>query len=222
MDNEMIEKLKDQHVTSYKKSILENIKNNTNALIDEDIMALLRKPPLDSMDAIRVKFLDIAKKNSLILETEILDKNLEKYRKNVIKCCSLIKKIRNDILNEIVESFESVDVKDVIKINKKDFTPINKQIKKIIKERLSTSFEKIILKNIDKNFIDKIDSERKEKFISEISKFNKDIYQKQLISNLDIKILVRDTTLINSTKEQSERYLFTIKNSRLLKDEIKK
>ena len=41
---------------------------------------------------------------------------------------------------------------------------------------------------------------------------------KQLLENIDIKILVKDTTLINSSKEQAERYLFTINNSRLFDD----
>ena len=222
MENEMIEKIKTQHVTSYKKSVLEIIKNNTNVLIDEDIMALLRKPPLDSMDVIKVKFLDMAKKNDLILETEQLDKVIERYRKNVIKACSIIKKIRIDSLSEIVDSFNPIDEKDTIKINKKDFTLINKQIKKIIKDRLVTSFEKCILKDISKVFVGGLVDDKKEKMISEISKFNKEIYQKQLIGNLDIKVLVKDTTLINATKEQTERYLFTISNSRLLNKELEK
>ena len=58
--------------------------------------------------------------------------------------------------------------------------------------------------------------------ISDISKFNKEIYQKQLISNIDNKILVKDTTLINATREQTERYLFTINNSRLLNKDLEK
>lgn len=218
MKNEMVDKIKKQHITSYKSAILEIIKNNTNSLIDEDIMALFRKPPLDSMDVIKVKFLDTAKKNNIILNDEILSKNIDLYRKNIIKCCSVIKKIRNEELSNIVSSFEPKDLKDVIKLNKKDFTSINKQVKKIIKDRLSMSFEKYIIKNIDKVFVDKVDDSIISKFIIDISKYNKDIYQKQLLSNLDIKILVKDNTLINSTKEQTERYIFTVNNSRLLND----
>ena len=51
-----------------------------------------------------------------------------------------------------------------------------------------------------------------------MTKYLKKNYLSQLLENIDIKILVKDTTLINSTKEQSERYLFTLNNSRLLKD----
>ena len=39
-----------------------------------------------------------------------------------------------------------------------------------------------------------------------------------MLENIDIKILVKDTTLINGAKEQAERYLFTLNNSRLLND----
>ena len=38
------------------------------------------------------------------------------------------------------------------------------------------------------------------------------------MDSFDIKFLVKDTTLMNSVKEQGDRYLFTLKNSRLLND----
>ena len=57
-----IEKIKTEHVENYKKALIETINNNTNALFDEDIASLLKTPPLDSMDVIKSKFLDLAKK----------------------------------------------------------------------------------------------------------------------------------------------------------------
>jgi hypothetical protein len=39
---------------------------------------------------------------------------------------------------------------------------------------------------------------------------------------VDIKILVKDTTLINGVKEQSERYIFTLENSRLYDTDLEK
>ena len=65
--NETIEELKKNHIKNYKNALIENVKNNTNVLVDEDIMSLLKKPPLDSMDVIKSKFLDLAKKNKIIL-----------------------------------------------------------------------------------------------------------------------------------------------------------
>ena len=41
----------------------------------------------------------------------------------------------------------------------------------------------------------------------------------QLLENIDFKILVKDTILINSFKEQSDRYLFTLENSRIFEIE---
>ena len=54
--------------------------------------------------------------------------------------------------------------------------------------------------------------------MDDISKYVKGNYQKQLMENFDIKILVKDTTLINGTKEQGERYLFTLNHSHLFQD----
>ena len=42
--------------------MLEIVNNNTNSLIDNDIIFFDKKPPLDSMDQIKTKFLALAKK----------------------------------------------------------------------------------------------------------------------------------------------------------------
>ena len=68
MDEEMKLEFKKQHIETYKNAVRENILNNTNVLVDEDIMSLLKKPPLDSMDFIKSKFLDLAKKMGAIIE----------------------------------------------------------------------------------------------------------------------------------------------------------
>ena len=220
MDEETIKKLKEQHIENYRKAIIENIKNNTNVLVEEDLMSLFRKPPLDSMDFIKTKFLDLAKKNKIVLDTEKLDKILDNYRNMIIKCCGEIKDRRITELSENVEKTVFSKVSDVIKINKKDFTSINKDIKKTIKSQLVLAFDEKILKNIDSVFADDIDSAKKEKIINEITKYVKGTYQKQLLESVDIKVLVKDTTLINGAKEQAERYLFTLNNSRLFNDDL--
>lgn len=220
MEDETIKKLKEQHIDNYRNAILENIKNNTNVLVDEDIMSLTRKPPLDSMDLIKSKFLDLAKKNKIILDIGELDKILDDYRKCVNRCLSKIKDIRLKELSDKVTKIKFEKSNDTIKINKKDFTGVNKQIKKLIKDQLKDSFEKKIVKNIDSVFVKDTTDEVKTKITSEITKYVNGSYQKQLLENVDIKILVKDTTLINGTKEQAERYLFTLNNSRLLNDNL--
>lgn len=212
------EDLKKQHEDTYRKAILDNIKNNTDVLVDQDIVSLLKKPPLDSMDLIRTKFLDLAKKNKIVLNTEELGVLLENYREYVLGCCDEIKKIRVVALTSVVEKEKLNKSHDTIKINKSDFIKINKKIKKLLKEKLIDGSRVYIIDKIDKVFKDDVDSEVKTKIIEDISKFIDGRYQKQIMESVDIKILVKDTTLMNGTKEQGERYLFTLDHSRLLNE----
>ena len=206
-----------QHIEGYKKSIIDIINNNTEILIDGDIKPLFKKPPLDSMDLIKSKILDLSKSNKCIIDIDKLSTILDNYRKMLSDCCDEIGKIRKVTLIKIVEDTKIINQKDIIKINKKDFTDINKKIRTIIKKELQNSYEKTIVREIDSLF-KKIDTEEaKDKVISGITKYLKGIYQKQILESMDIKILVKDTTLINGVKEQTERYLFTINNSRLFK-----
>ena len=217
MKNKSKKEILEQHITSYKNAIIEIIKNNTNSLVDDDIMSLIRKPPLDSMDLIQSKFLSMAKKNKIVLNSEELSKILNNYRHEIISLSDNLKKIRVD---ELVKKVNSSKLKDneILKINKKDFTGINKEIKKLIKGKVNDTTQKEILDKVELLFSKDTNSDIKDKIKKEITKYLKKQYLSQLIENIDIKILVKDTTLINSTKEQSERYLFTLNNSRLLKD----
>ncbi len=216
--NDTLEKFKKDHVNNYKNALIENVKNNTNVLVDEDIMSLLKKPPLDSMDVIKCKFLDLAKKNKIVLNTENLNEMMDKYRQDLVKVCRILKKIRIDGLNSKIVEFKLNNYSDVIKFTKKDFIDINKEIKKTIKDYVKKYCEDNILNKIDCVFLDDTDKEKKEKIIADITKFVNGIYQRQLLENVDFKVLVKDTILINGTKEQNERYLFTLNNSRIFND----
>lgn len=219
MDEEMKLEFKKQHIETYKNAVRENILNNTNVLVDEDIMSLLKKPPLDSMDFIKSKFLDLAKKNKIVLNTEELSKILDNYRKYLLKSLPDIKKLRVDSLSEIIGKVDFSKDSDVIKVKRGDFNNINKDIKKSINTYLSDGLDKQILKNIKNVFKDDVEEVAKNKIVTDITKYIKGAYHKQLIENLDMKILVKDTTLINTVKETTDRYLFTLSNSRLLNDD---
>jgi len=208
-----LEKLMQQHVENYKKAVLEIVNNNTNSLIDNDIIFLIKKPPLDSMDQIKTKFLALAKKEKIILDTNNLDKMICNFRKDVIHKIETIKKIRIDEITTIINSININEENQVIKITKKELSSINKIIKKNVKQIIDESVQKNILDNICNIFT----NDKKQKISKEIFKFldKRGIYQKQLLENIDFKILVKDTTLINGLKEQAERYVFTKNNSRL-------
>lgn len=216
--NETLEELKKNHFDNYKNALMENVKNNTNVLVDEDIMSLLKKPPLDSMDFVKSKFLDLAKKNKIILNTEHLNDMMDKYREDLILVCSKLKKIRIDGLNNKIKDFQVEKDSDIFKLTKKDFIGINKEIKKVIKEHVKKYVNFDIVDKMDCLFLDDISLEKREKIVSEITKFVNGTYQRQLLENVDFKVLVKDTILINGMKEQNERYLFTLNHSRIFND----
>ena len=222
MNDSMLDNIKEQHRISYKSSIKEIIKNNTTSLVDEDIMFLFRNPPLDSMDIIKCKFLDIAKSNNVILNSDVLNNALDAYRKRLKKECNILKQERINYLSDIVDEFDLKKDADIIKINKKNLNVINKMIKTAIKDVLVISYEKTINKNFDKIIHCTIDEDLKNKIYNDINKYIKNNYNKQIIESINMKIMVKDNILLNSIKEHSERYLFTINNSRLLNDNLKK
>lgn len=213
-----LEDFKKQHLDNYKNAVVEILKNNSTILIDEDIMSLLKKPPLDSMDVIKCKFLDLAKKQKIILNTEELDKLIELYRNDVILFVASLKSNRISELTKIVNEFDPKKENDIIKFNKKDFTSLNKNIRKEIKTAVNESIEKNIVNNVNSVFTKDVDDIKRAKIITDVSKFLTNTYQKQLLESVDIKVLVKDTTLINGVREQGERYLFTKMNSYLLNE----
>ena len=218
--NDELEEIKKQHAANYKKAVLESIKNNTNVLVNEDIMSLFKKPPLDSMDVIKCKFLDIAKKYKIVLDIEYLSRIIDDYRNDVIKFFDKIINYRIEYLTSVVNDEYSEDSNVIIKISKQDFVDINKYNQTIIKNGVVASVENMIVNNVNLIFTKSVDEVSKNKFTLELEKFLKKGYLKQIIENVDFKVLVKDTILINSIKEQGERYLFTMQNSRIFNEQV--
>ena len=210
-DNE-VEVIKKQHFDSYKNSILCNLENNSSSLFNEDIYSLIKKPPLDSMDTIKNKFLEISKKNKLVLDNDKLNKVLEVYRNNIIENLSLLSNKRINYFSNKIDIFERKDDSTIIKILKKDFIDfdkiINKELKSIINENIN-----YIKSNLENIFGDNYNN----KIENVINKYLKKDYFNSLFENIDIKIMVKDATLLNIINEETDRYKFTLENSRLFK-----
>lgn len=205
----------EQQFNNYKEAVLQIIENNTNSLVDDDIMQLVQKPPLDSMDIIKSRFLMVAKKENIVVNTEEMEKLLITFRAQLGKSLVFIKKVRVESLEKEVLSFDEKKENAVIKITKKKLADINKRIncelKKVIKEEILTN----LISKMDRVYVaDDLEGKRQEKIFAELTKFFQSNYQKQFIENINFKILVKDTTLINGVREQGERYLFTKENSR--------
>lgn len=219
MTEETIEDFRKKHFENYKNAVLETLKNNTTALFMDDILSLLQKPPLDSMDIIKCKFLDLAKKYNTIIQSETLNRLLEEYRNDIISYISEWEAIRIKELKAIIEKFVPKKETDVIKFNKKDFTPLNRKLKKKMKADIMDILNKKIVNNVNSLFTDDLDEKIEKNLSTEMIKFIQTTYIKQLLENIDFKIIVKDTTLINGVREQGERFIFTKMNSHLLNDD---
>lgn len=219
MKQDTIEDFKRKHLENYKNAVLETLKNNTTALFDDDIFSLLQKPPLDSMDLIKCKFLDVAKKYKVVVKTEALNQILDDYRSSAVTLLSDWKKLRIKELNKIIEEFQPKKETDVIKFNKKDFVPFNRKLKKAMKEKFLVAINKKIVNNVNQLFTRETDIKIKESMILEITKYVQGSYLKQLLESIDFKIIVKDTTLMNGVREQGERFIFTKMNSYLLNED---
>ncbi len=208
-----IEQYQQVHKDNYVKACEELIKNNTKALIYDDIFPLFDKPPLDSMDVIRTKLISFAKEHKTILPIEVLTEVLEKYQISMKKELEKQGKYREKNLLKFVESF-ATESSENVKILKKDLLQIDKQIQKSVKKSLQENSEKYLLQPLPKLYKE-VKEEEKELIIKKMHDFIHKKYIKQIVDSLDIKILVKDTTLLNGIKEQTNRYLFTLENSHL-------
>ena len=213
-----LDELKKQHLENYKKAIIELIKNNTKVLYEDDINSLIKKPPLDSMDIIKTTFLDLAKKNGIVLNTDNLTAIIDDYREQLVNFNNDLKQERINYLVGIVSKYELVNDLDVIKFNKKDFVEINKLLKKKTKTEYANIINKKIVNNVNNVFTNEVPENIRNKVISDLEKFLMVKYHKQLLESIDFKVLVKDTTLINLIREQGERYIFTKKNSYIFKE----
>ena len=213
--NDVLE-LQKQHYNNYVEVVKETVKANTLSLLENDINPLFKTPPLDSMDQIKSKFLLVAKKEKIVLETDNLNKLLTNFRKNIEISLNKIVDVRN---KDIIDSFKDlIKEEKILKITKTQMNNSSKKVKKIIKDELDSCVNKYIIDKI--NVVFSKEEKNEAKVVSELKKFlgNKGIYQKQLLESIDFKILVKDTILINGVKEQTDRYNFTLNNSRIFND----
>lgn len=214
-----VEEFEKQHLESYKNAILELIKNNTETLVYDDITSLLKCPPLDSMDMVRGKLVNLSKKYGVILDTEMLNKILAHYRSTLVESFSNIGNDRIVKLSKLVESFCPKRENDIIKLPKKEFALINKNLKKEAKEKVKSS-NQVLIDGFSTLFKEDANVDDTTKVMDTMKKYLSSSYSKDLIESMELKIIIKDTTLINSVLEQGERYLFTKNNSHLFDEKV--
>ena len=207
MENDLLK----QHKEIYLNAIKEIIKNNTEMLVNDDLYPLFSAPPLEIMDTLKQKFLTLAKNYNLILDNNKVEERLQIYRKQMLQEIDIIGKFRCQELESKLNKLESND-DSTFKLLKKDLNELDKKIRKKCKEKMIDTGKEVIINEISNLFTN---DEIPEKISTEIIKFITVLYPKQVLEMIDMKILVKDTILINSVKEQTERFIFTTENSHL-------
>lgn len=197
-----------QHQENYKNIILDIINNNTNTLVKEDLMSLVVRPPLDSMDVIKTKFISLAKKNKIILDIEKLEVILDDYRYNISKDYLKIIEFRVNNLEKLMKK-TNVSEGEEYKFLKKELNVIDKHIKDKIKIKLNECTDKYLISSI-KELLNNVTDNVYNKFSSEMIKYINKEYTKNILESIDVKLLVKDITLINSVKESGDRFKLTL------------
>ncbi|HIS38716.1 MAG TPA: hypothetical protein IAB45_04300 [Candidatus Onthousia faecavium] len=188
----------------------ELVNNNTNSLIEDDVITGIIDPPLEAMDIIKSRFLSVAKANNLILKTDVLNQLLSNYKDKLKEKFIKIGDKRKKFVSKHIEKIEDDKSLNLVKELKKELVKFDKEIKKESKE--------LVLDLINKELVSKIDninSEIEPKYKKEMIRFLQVTYVKQFLELLEMKLIVKDTILLNSLKEYLDRFIFTTENSHL-------
>ena len=199
-----------QHKQILMTAGLELATNNTNSLIEDDIINGVIEVPLEAMDTVKQRVLNIAKHNNLILNSDKFNEVLISYKEELKKEFRNIFKKRIKLIEDNYSKFDDNKPMDLVKNLKKELVKFNKEAKKEEKQVLMRLVKNNLVNNLD--LIVKNDNAT---FKKDATKFLQTTYVKQILETVDMKILVKDTILLNSLKEQIERFVFTMENSHL-------
>ena len=199
-----------QHKQILMTAGLELATNNTNSLIEDDIINGVIEVPLEAMDTVKQRVLNIAKNNSLVLDSDKFNEVLTSYKDELKKEFRNIFKKRIKLIEDNYSKFNDDKPMDLVKNLKKELVKFNKEAKKEEKQVLTSLVKEKLVSNLD--LIVKDDNTT---FKKDATKFLQTTYVKQILETVDMKILVKDTILLNSLKEQIERFVFTKENSHL-------
>ena len=199
-----------QHKQILMTAGLELATNNTNSLIEDDIINGVIEVPLEAMDTVKQRVLNIAKHNNLILNSDKFNEVLISYKEELKKEFRNIFKKRIKLIEDNYSKFDDDKPMDLVKNLKKELVKFNKEVKKEEKQVLTSLVKEKLVSNLD--LIVKDDNTT---FKKDATKFLQTTYVKQILETVDMKILVKDTILLNSLKEQIERFIFTKENSHL-------
>ena len=85
----------------------------------------------------------------------------------------------------------------------------------MLKENISSRLEP----DVETIYSESADETSKQKVTTGFLKYMSGPYQKQLLSEIEMKTMIKDRTLISMVNEHGERYLFTKTNSHIFDSE---
>ncbi len=199
-----------QHKQILMTAGLELATNNTNSLIEDDIINGVIEVPLEAMDTVKQRVLNIAKNNSLVLDSDKFSEVLTSYKDELKEEFRNIFKKRIKLIEDNYSKINDDKPMELVKNLKKELVKFNKDVKKEEKQLLTKLVKEKLVSNLDS-----IVKDDNTTFKKEATKFLQTTYVKQILEIIDMKILVKDIILLNSLKEQIERFVFTKENSHL-------
>ena len=123
--------------------------NNTNSLIEDDIINGVIEVPLEAMDTVKQRVLNIAKHNNLILNSDKFNEVLISYKDDLKKEFRNIFKKRIKLIEDNYSKFDDDKPMDLVKNLNKDLVKFNKEAKKEEKQVLTSLVKEKLVSNLD-------------------------------------------------------------------------
>lgn len=214
---EGLEKYQKQHDQNYHDAVIDTIRDNNAILVEEDLIPLFKKPPLDSMDVLKSKILGVAKDTGVILSLEELEHMMEQYRSDMIEHVKEAGTFRKEQIEKKINDIFFKKEKDSF-ISLSLFQPIKEELQITFGKHLESYMQENMIPSLpylldeNKNF----ELQANDLFLSTTSEYLTYRYPEMLLHQLDGRINLKDNILANRLNEHKERYEFTKEHSRIL------
>lgn len=219
---EKLEKIEQQHLKNYYSAIKDTIQDNTDILVQEDLIPLFKEPPLASMDMLKGKILEKAKEHKIILSTTELDNTINAFRKAMLEELEYIGNVRKQEFQKSIDEMIFKENPLIIEQLHTTIEAVRKDVKGLFETKIEHHIQEDLIPNIP-NIIDFTKSHhlsQNDLFLEATSDYLTYRYPDGLIDVITAKVALKDQILLNRLNEHESRYKFTKEHSRLLQKEV--
>lgn len=202
-----------QHFNNYRAAIIDTIEDNSKLFI-EDVLPLFQEPPLSSMDQLKSKILEEAKRKKMVLPYEQIDTIVQEFRTDMVKEVTSVGTFRKEQYKKWAE-----DIKEDTSLTREEMQifcgKVQNEVDNLFKERLKTSIDNDLSK-IEKVVDNTSRQEESMEMCKDLTNFFSGRYSDNLMKSFHSKLVLKDQTLSSRLIEHDERYRFTKEHSHLL------